>query len=59
MRGKEILLVGTAARNITYEDHHTCFVSEFLCIHVLGQSAYVYKIGLDCLCELRQEGLAL
>jgi hypothetical protein len=59
MRGKESLLVGTAARNINSEDHHTCFGSECLCIHVLGQSAYVYKIGLDCLCELRPEGLEL
>jgi hypothetical protein len=26
---------------------------------ILGQSAYVYKIGLDCLCGLRPEGLDL
>jgi hypothetical protein len=33
--GKESLLVGTAARNINYEDHYTCFGSECLCMHVL------------------------
>ena len=59
LRVKEGLLVGTTARNINYEDHHTCFGSECLCIHVLVQSAYVYKIGLDFLCELRPEGLEL
>ena len=59
LRGKESLLVGTTARNINYEDHHTCFGSECLCIHVLGHSAYVYKIGLDCLGELRLEGMEL
>jgi hypothetical protein len=59
MRRKESLLVGIAARNINSKDHHTCFGLECLCIHVLGQSAYVYKIGLDFLCELRLEGLEL
>jgi hypothetical protein len=61
LRGKESLLVGTASRNINFEDHCTMFwvrIPMYTCL-ILGQSAYVYNSWLDSLCGLRPKSLDL